>query len=177
MAQNYGGKLFPCVLSVWEIEELQHSSRRSGCFRDRAASARACSTKLRSGATLPAEPAPPDSVRNPKTLRHKLPGYRRTAFQDVPMDWVAGVGQWNASLLLLACCKTLCYQLPRRSHPRGPASSSVPMAPSRPSQERWASSRLSAPRAFSAAARSGVTSESRSATSEQHHRRTQWTRN
>ena len=42
-----------------------------------------------------------------------------TASQDVPMDWVAGVGQWNASLLLLACCKTLCYQLqlPRRSHP------------------------------------------------------------
>ena len=97
--------------------------------------------------------------------------------QDVPTDWVAGVGQWNASLLLLACCKTLCYQLPRRSRPRGPASSSVLMAPSRPSQERWASSRLSAPRAFSAAARSGVTSESRSATSEQHHRRTQWTRN
>ena len=27
------------------------------------------------------------------------------------MDWVAGVGQWNPSLLLLARCKTLCYQL------------------------------------------------------------------
>ena len=174
MAQSDGEKPFPCVLSVWEIEELQHPSRRSGCFRDRAASARACSTKLRSGATLPAKPAPPDSGSEPKNCATNFLG---TAFQDVSIDWVAGVGQWNASFLLLACCKTLCYQLLRRSPPRGPASSSVPMAPSRPSQERWASSRLSAPRAFSAAARSGVTSESRSATSEQHHRRTQWTRN
>ena len=35
------------------------------------------------------------------------------------MDWVAGVGQWNASLLLLACCKTLCYQLAEAISPQG----------------------------------------------------------